>query len=144
VARLGGHKGAQTCISAPQSPSRSWRRPPGGTCLRPCAKVWGSQTDLLTPWYDGRAKIIPFRPFRQASHHRGIPAGPLKLSFNLPDQISAGPGCHGGCNKNKLPRSLTAQGAASNRSAVCLISAGRTSSKVVSSILALLYFRTLL
>jgi hypothetical protein len=25
------------------------------------AKVSGSQTDLLTPWYDGWAEIIPFR-----------------------------------------------------------------------------------
>ena len=25
------------------------------------AKVSGSKTDLLTPWYDGRAEIIPFR-----------------------------------------------------------------------------------
>ena len=25
------------------------------------AKVSGSQTDLRTPWYDGRAEIIPFR-----------------------------------------------------------------------------------
>ena len=29
--------------------------------LPPREKVSGSQTDLLTPWYDGRAEIIPFR-----------------------------------------------------------------------------------
>jgi hypothetical protein len=29
--------------------------------LCPGAKVSGYQTDLLTPWYDGRAKIIPVR-----------------------------------------------------------------------------------
>jgi hypothetical protein len=34
---------------------------PRGACLRPGAKVSGSQTDLLNPWYDGRAKIIPFQ-----------------------------------------------------------------------------------
>ena len=34
---------------------------PRWTCLRPGAKVSGSQPDLLTPWYDGRAEIIPFR-----------------------------------------------------------------------------------
>jgi len=34
---------------------------PRGTCLCPCAKVSRSQTDLLTPWHDGRAEIIPFR-----------------------------------------------------------------------------------
>jgi hypothetical protein len=35
---------------------------PRGTCLRPGAKkVSGSQTNLLTPWYDGQAEIIPFR-----------------------------------------------------------------------------------
>jgi hypothetical protein len=32
---------------------------PRGTCLG--AKVSGSQTDLLSPWYKGRAEIIPFR-----------------------------------------------------------------------------------
>ena len=29
--------------------------------LCPGAEVSGSQTDLLTPWYDGWAEIIPFR-----------------------------------------------------------------------------------
>ncbi len=32
-----------------------------GTCLRLGAKVSGSQNDLLTPWHDGRADIIPVR-----------------------------------------------------------------------------------
>ena len=29
--------------------------------MPPWAKGSGSQTDILTPWYDGRAEIIPFR-----------------------------------------------------------------------------------
>jgi hypothetical protein len=57
AARLCGNKGAQTSISPSQSPCRSadsrrrapWDVPP------PWAKVLGSQTELLTPWYDGRA-----------------------------------------------------------------------------------------
>jgi hypothetical protein len=64
--RVGKHKGAQTAIGPSQSPSRSLEtaRPVGRASaldLCPGAKVSGSQTDLLTPWYDGRAEIIPFR-----------------------------------------------------------------------------------
>jgi hypothetical protein len=59
MARLGGHKGAQTsnCPSQSPSPSFDTARPD----VPPWAKVSGSQTDILTPWYDGRAEIIPFR-----------------------------------------------------------------------------------
>ena len=70
VARLGGwvnkHKGAQTAIGPSQSPSRSLEtaRPVGRASaldLCPGAKVSGTQTDLLTPWYDVWAEIIPFQ-----------------------------------------------------------------------------------
>jgi hypothetical protein len=40
------------------APSR--RRAPWDV-LPPQVEVSGSQTNLLTPWYDGRAEIIPFR-----------------------------------------------------------------------------------
>jgi hypothetical protein len=43
------------------APSRQRDGAPRGSCLCPWAKVLGSQTDLLTPWYDGRAEIIPSR-----------------------------------------------------------------------------------
>jgi len=42
------HKRVQTVSGPPQSPIRS-------------LEVSLSQTDLLTPWHDGRAEIIPFR-----------------------------------------------------------------------------------
>jgi hypothetical protein len=42
-------------LAAPSRRRAPWDVPP------PWAKVSGSQTDLLTPWYDGRAEIIPFR-----------------------------------------------------------------------------------
>jgi hypothetical protein len=59
---VGRHKRAQTASGPSQSPSRSLETArPGGTCLQPGAKVSGSPTDLLTPWYDGRAEIIPFQ-----------------------------------------------------------------------------------
>ena len=56
--RVGKHKGAQTAIGPSQSPSSSLEtaRPLGRASaldLCPGAKVSGSQTDLLTPWYDG-------------------------------------------------------------------------------------------
>ena len=52
---------AQTAIDPSQSPSRSLEtaRPVGRASaldLCPGAKVSGSQTDLLTPWYDGWAE----------------------------------------------------------------------------------------
>jgi hypothetical protein len=64
--RVGKHKRAQITIGPSQSPSRSLEtaRPVGrasALVLCPGAKVSGSQTDLLTPWYDGWAEIIPFR-----------------------------------------------------------------------------------
>jgi hypothetical protein len=37
------------------------QRDPWALDLYPGAKVSGSQTDLLTPWCDGWAEIIPFR-----------------------------------------------------------------------------------
>jgi len=43
----------------PAAPYR--RRAPRDVLFRPGAKVSRSQTDLLTPWHDGRAGIIPFR-----------------------------------------------------------------------------------
>jgi hypothetical protein len=57
--RVGKHKGAQTAIGPSQSPNRSLEtvRPVGRASALdfcPGAKVSGSQTDLLTPWYDGR------------------------------------------------------------------------------------------
>jgi hypothetical protein len=63
--RVGKHKGAQTAIGPSPSPSRSLEtaRPVGRASaldLCPGAKVSGSQTDLLTPWCDRRAEIIPF------------------------------------------------------------------------------------
>ena len=62
----GRHKGAQTAISPSHSPSRSLEtaRTLGRACALdfcPGAKVSGSQTDLLTPWYDGWAEVFPFR-----------------------------------------------------------------------------------
>ena len=49
VARLSAtHKRAQTVSDPPQSPTRS-------------LEGSGSQTDPLTPWYNVRARIIPFR-----------------------------------------------------------------------------------
>jgi hypothetical protein len=64
--RVGKHKGAHTAITPSQSPSRSLdtARPverASALDLCPGAKVSGSQTDLLTPWYDGWAEIIPLR-----------------------------------------------------------------------------------
>ena len=64
--RVGRHKGAQTAIGPSQSPNRSLEtaRPVGRASaldLCPGAEVSGSHTDLLTPWYDGWAEIIPFR-----------------------------------------------------------------------------------
>jgi len=64
--RVSKHKGAQTAIGPSQSPSRSLEtaRPVGRASaldLCPGAKVSGSKTDLLTPWYDGKAEIIPSR-----------------------------------------------------------------------------------
>jgi hypothetical protein len=65
---MGKHKGAQTAIGflLSQSPSRSLEtaRPVGRASALdfcPGAKVSGSQTDLLIPWYDGWAEIIPFQ-----------------------------------------------------------------------------------
>ena len=54
VARLAAkQKRAQTASGPPQSPIRS-------------LEISGSQTDLLTPWYKGRAEIIPReRPARK-------------------------------------------------------------------------------
>jgi hypothetical protein len=59
--RVGKHKGEQTAIGPSQSPSRSLETARSVGRVRPGAKVSGSQTDLLTPWYDGWAEIIPFR-----------------------------------------------------------------------------------
>jgi hypothetical protein len=50
-------------IQPSQSPKFLPRRSDGaprGTCLRPWAKVSGSQTDLWIPWHDRRAKDYPF------------------------------------------------------------------------------------
>ena len=45
-----------------QSPSRSLETAhPMGRAFALGAKVSGSKTDLLNPWYHGRAEIIPFR-----------------------------------------------------------------------------------
>jgi hypothetical protein len=88
--QVGKHKGAQTAIGPSQSPSRSLEtaRPVGRASaldLCPGAKVSGSQTDLLTPLYDGRAKIIPFRHLpvllggKETSHVRWD-AGDLRVS----------------------------------------------------------------
>jgi hypothetical protein len=54
VARLAAkQKRTQTASGPPQSPIRS-------------LEISGSQTDLLTPWYKGRAEIIPReRPARK-------------------------------------------------------------------------------
>jgi hypothetical protein len=86
------HKGAQTAI--------------GGTCLR-CglglgAKVSGSQNDLLTPWYDGRAEIIPLRSYLpvllggKGTSHVGWDTGDLpsqgkKLRASNPTQPMCSP-----------------------------------------------------
>ena len=63
-----------------QSPSRSLETSlsparPRGTCLRPGAKVSGSQTDLLPPWYDGRAEITG--RYRKGTSHVGWGTGDL-------------------------------------------------------------------
>ncbi len=65
------HKKKTLCISLPRGLGPPSVRPnhlaapgdgaPRGTCLRPGAKVLGSQTDLLNPWYEGRAEIVPFQ-----------------------------------------------------------------------------------
>jgi hypothetical protein len=62
---VGKHKRAQNAIGPSQSPSRSLEtaRPvkhASALDLCPGAKVSGSKTDLLTPWYDdGWGEIIP-------------------------------------------------------------------------------------
>jgi hypothetical protein len=54
VARLADTRGLRP---ASVRPNHLGDGAPRGTCLCPGAKVLGSQTDLLTPWYDGRAEI---------------------------------------------------------------------------------------
>jgi hypothetical protein len=60
VARLGGHKRAQTSIGPSQSPSRSETARPVGR-----ASAWGEGFGIPNrspdPWYEGWAEIIPFR-----------------------------------------------------------------------------------
>ena len=51
---------------------------PRGTCLRPGAEVSGSQTNVLTPWYDGRAEIIPFRYLPALFGGKGISHGAVR------------------------------------------------------------------
>ncbi|MFN9904485.1 MAG: hypothetical protein ACK55Z_38065, partial [bacterium] len=48
------------CLSTDKSPSQPLLRDGAGRAP-PWAEVSGSQTDLLTPWHDGRAEIIPFQ-----------------------------------------------------------------------------------
>jgi hypothetical protein len=59
-----GTRGLRPPWVRPNHLAAPWRQrdgAPRGSCLRPWAKVLGSQTDLLTPCYDGRAEIIPSR-----------------------------------------------------------------------------------
>jgi len=95
----GGHRGAQISIGPSQSPSRSLETAPRGTCLRPGAKVSGSQTDLVTPWYDGRAEIIPFQYLPvllsgNGTSHAGWDTGDLSSQVkNYGHRTPPGPCC---------------------------------------------------
>ena len=103
MALLGVHKGAQTSDCPPQSPSRCLEtaRPALGRDPRPGEEDSGSQTDLLTPWHDGRAEIIPFQHMLallggKGISHEGSETGDLpshgeKLRISTPAQV--GPAC---------------------------------------------------
>jgi hypothetical protein len=110
VARRGGHRGAQTAIGPSQSPSRSLETARRGTCLRPGAKVSGSQTDLLTPLHDGRAEIIPFRYLpvllggQGTSHVGRLPSRGKKLRGSNPTRPMCSP------RRNACGASLTPSG----------------------------------
>ena len=66
----GSRRGAAlTYLPLQDAPSRRrapWDVPP------PWAEVSGSQTDLLTPWHDGRAEIPPFHYMPQLLGGKGI------------------------------------------------------------------------
>jgi hypothetical protein len=88
VARLCGHKGAQTSTCPSQSPSRCFETArPVGRASALGAKVSGSQTDLLNPWYDGRGRAHPFpvsagAPWRERDVARRVGYGPSQGKNN--------------------------------------------------------------
>ena len=81
--RVGKPKGAQTAIGPSQSPSRSLETARSvGRASTLGRRFSGSQTDLLTPWYDWRAEIIPFQYLpvllgRKGTSHVGWDTGDL-------------------------------------------------------------------